>query len=400
MHGYSPPTSDRETGASTIISNLAEGQLMENLHMYHSCQMKLLTEIAINVQKRIGVIVAGTRKGSFIGTVETTLVHLTQLNRMLGGGSLAAWFQAEDSEDALGVIEWKLSSYEDSDDNTRFKERINEAIKTDRETTRKKVAKKTRQFELRRKQDFLSRFRSPSPKSLDETLRKLLPPIKSESSLEERKIMYRNFLQKFLTQPPSNPTNLASLVVSMQEYFNAHNVNRVSIPLHVLRKPSGHIVTIIPHLVGVEEQNQILDHYCPELINNEEKNNKAQLPRLYTAGKHRDLPDELDAAKIYCDHPTAMKLVPWTGGCDESYLVETFMQKIFVFATVLGGNEQVIVTFPHTLSADPNWNNIHREYEKQCSTLERYGHQLIVPGWKKTKCPNLSGISKLEFTDL
>ncbi|KAJ7874492.1 hypothetical protein B0H14DRAFT_2569177 [Mycena olivaceomarginata] len=401
MENHSP---SKAIAVSNIIHDFADGyRSLKNLHEYHPAQMKLFSEIAGGIEHRLQKSRL-SEEFDFETDVTAAEDHLVQLNRMLGGGSLSAWLQADEAQDILGLIQWDLSRYQTSNWDTH------------RDTARKCLKNSIKQDDKarRHKIDGLTeKFRSP-PKfwwSPAKELKKLMPPIRVDAaSTYDPRSIFHSFLQKFLSPPP-------------RDHIERNGIPQ-TIPVHVVRKPSGDIITMIPG--RLDSPTQVFEYYCPKLIDGSDFSASNKLPTLYKPAKHCDATyrDQFVAAMQYlARRPNTMKLVPWTegggalGGSD-IYLAEIFRQKIFILATVLGPNEQLEVIVPFTWthsdatvkkaieqtcegwSSEANWRECEAQYNIKCTSLCRYQHQLLVPGSRQTtKCRNLSRVAQLRFHD-
>ncbi|KAJ7886207.1 hypothetical protein B0H14DRAFT_3856707, partial [Mycena olivaceomarginata] len=98
--------------ASRIINALkhTNAPALENLSKYHKHQTQLLSTIFSNIEKKLVALVESKVKDEFLTDIfkANRLIH--GLERALRGGSLAAWFQFEESQQELAEIQLTLGS--------------------------------------------------------------------------------------------------------------------------------------------------------------------------------------------------------------------------------------------------------------------------------------------------
>ncbi|KAF7377263.1 hypothetical protein MSAN_00146600 [Mycena sanguinolenta] len=351
---------------------------LDNLWKYHLHQMKLLGRIAKDIDERMSELMNSTDYTTFCGTVKTAALRLGQLNRMLGWGSISAWLQMKDTQDALATIQWRLVVYTTGHLKHRglFSQEIGFEFEEDDRETHEQVAKLTDRL----------RNKALSP----QVMIGLFPPI-SPTAWKE---MIGTFLEKFLTSSPTVPDNLRRLMESMGAY-NGELAPEDFVPLHVLRTHTGQIITMI----SASSSERALHEYCRQF-----KSNVG--PRLYIPARHdgfvidttylRRCPDSMKLSMLQVDTPTIY------GTESEMYIVEQCESDHFLFASALGSSNSLeiiklessitrslIEDITSSLDVDENDNDwkICRSQYKWTPDLRVYEHQLIVPGTKKNQWP-------------
>ncbi|KAJ7465103.1 hypothetical protein FB451DRAFT_1262634 [Mycena latifolia] len=387
-----------QRNASLIVHHLSNGprsDFLKNLWKYHRHQTQLLVEIAKRIEQRIKTLV---QSEDFTDAVSEALTQIKKLDRTLRGGQLAAWGQAEDSQDALGKIQWHLSLYAETRGNV--KERITEAIKKDNEAWDGKVKELIRDFHKQRPSMFGKlRGKTPPDQSLQMLLPKVDPLSNSANPKMDRMFISRFCLEKFSIQSPRLAPSLGELIQSMQEFIGRQLASMMPHgpptlpPLLVLRKHTGQIVTIVG---GVKDYYGVLDCYCPQLKKENDQ------PILYYSDQHQKHREDF-VASAACIKDESMRLIPWTAGPSSGsdiYLIEG-KSKLFALATVWDEvkNSEVIVQFPlrswsvkeaieelcEEFVASELWKRHKHDYEIECDRprLSEYKHQLAVPGKPK-----------------
>ncbi|KAJ7790908.1 hypothetical protein B0H14DRAFT_2937604 [Mycena olivaceomarginata] len=384
-----------QRNASLIVQHLsnAHSDFLKNLCEYHTYQTQLLVEIAKRIDRRIKSIV---QFEDFTDALSEEMAQIKKLDRMLRGGPLAAWGQAEDSQDALGKIQWRLSRYEPETSGT-VKERIMKAIKKDNEAIDEKVKKLIRDFQPPQPSMFgklFGKLRRRTARSLEESVKMLLPNLDLPSNSSNQ----INRLSLF--RPPTLAANLLELVKSMEDFVDLQ-LESTAIegpppppPLLVLRKHTGQIVTA---MAGVKDYDGVLDSYYPQLKRENDR------PILYYSDQHQKHRDDFVASTAYIKEES-MRLIPWTTGLSpgsDVYFIEG-RNRLFALATVSDEikNTEVIVQFPlrswsvkkaieelsklcEEFGASQLWKQHERDYEIDRPRLSEHKHQLAVPGRPK-----------------
>ncbi|KAJ6582279.1 hypothetical protein B0H19DRAFT_1370335 [Mycena capillaripes] len=361
-----------------------------NLWKYHLEQMKVLKDIADEIADKIkkNMVQLIKKTDNFHGTVRTAAERLDRLNRMLAWGSLSAWFQAEDIQDVLGLVQGDLKSFQSTQMRSSqlrilcigLYESAGGAAHNKLKADIKKALDDDNRDRLRQIQRLIEMFRKR--KATDANLEELLPPAENSST---KKSFFRAFLAKLESPPtPTAPPELKTLIAEMKNYIGGGNT---AIPFHVLRTHTGYILTAI----SAPSASDAFQKYCG-------KSTRAKKPKQYTPGTHDVglVVTETYRQKI----PTSTKLSPLMGTAraeeSEIYIMEL---EDFHLATIWNGDSWEIVPLRHspTLNVidvikqtcelnqnDLQWNGCRREYK--WDRLQLYEHRLIIPGTKIKAC--------------
>ncbi|KAJ6473185.1 hypothetical protein C8R45DRAFT_408601 [Mycena sanguinolenta] len=380
---------------------------LENLFRYHKHKTQLLSAVFSNIEKHVVALVENSGH-QFVTDITTANRRIQRLERSLRGGSLAVWFQFEESQEELSDIQdTLLARHENSTWNDRnkkeFNKRIDDASKEDSARMRRKI------------QDVVEKFQShrhPRKNLFGISRRPILPldelfPVLKDPDLRKRDEAYRVATLHWILGEFENasliPSNLSTLLRELNSYIQSQitslEVDVVSSSpanIQIIRKPSGAIVAI---LFGSKSRDAIRKYYYRD-----PKVKDGKLPILYTVTKTvGEITSEfLVARQAITSRPDSLKYEPWESGDAPStniYLVEKPAgADTFILATLLGSNVQsdVLKTLPradrliqdvirlpneHPWIAEDGWINWGMS-DLRCDSghFTNYGHQIFVKG--------------------
>ncbi|KAJ7367504.1 hypothetical protein DFH08DRAFT_828673 [Mycena albidolilacea] len=388
--------------ASNIIHGFksTDAPALENLSKYHKHQTQLLSTIFSKIEKKLVALVESSFRDEFLSDIfkANRLIH--RLERALKGGSLAVWFQFEESQQELAEIQLILASHKTPVWNASNEKKINQHIAAaqikDATEMQKKIdllIEKIQSNKLPSKKPF-NKFRQ-SVLPLDE----LLPGLPRGNDEDYRMFALQLFLSKFKRTFPPNP--LYKLMKELNSYVELKLISveggrsQFPLELQVVRKPSGNIVTI---MLGSKSRAILQDHYYRDPKVKEDK-----LPILYTTTTVGDTRDEFVVAQqAIAARPDSLKYVQWKNGAAPStdiYLIEkTAGGDPFILATLLGNSIEfdVVKTLPRAdrlikdvicppteqpWITDDGWTAYGMQ-DLKCDSvhLSDYNHQIFVQG--------------------
>ncbi|KAJ6544254.1 hypothetical protein B0H19DRAFT_1380552 [Mycena capillaripes] len=379
------PSDGNLVNVSNIVHYFACSSL-ENLSTYHKHQARLLSEIFLKIErKRLLELVSDPL---FVHDIPVIKRYIYRLERTLRGGSIAVWFQFQESQEELARIQRLLAPHECAVlDKDKFNKRIQDARTRDDAAMREKIEDLVEKFQSNKRR----MFQRPTESYLDNLFPKVENPTGSEG---HRMLAFKSILSKFTTIALYP---LSRLMTTLNSYLDArlHSLQQSYTPLElqVIRKPSGSIVTV---LIGSNSRSDIQTAYCPEVAQ------MGKLPILYTTRAHRHSQREFVVAQqAILARPDSRKYVVWRHGVAPStdiYLVEKMGEDPFILATLLGADirSDVVIPLPRDgmavknaicqSSEDPwitedGWvaYNMH-DLRCNSSRLLDYNHQIFIPG--------------------
>ncbi|KAJ7794437.1 hypothetical protein B0H13DRAFT_2171329 [Mycena leptocephala] len=372
--------------ASNVIHGFKSTESLPNLSRYHTHQTRLLSAIFTTIEKKH--LFALVQSNKFLTDILATNRLIHRLERTLVGGSLAVWFQFEESQQDLAKIQFILAPY------TKKLEKINNCIKDARA---KDAAKMREEIE-----NLLKKFRSKKQRFWQQPpehcLYDLFPGLKAQPEEKQgsRMFAFELFLSKFAPNSPHLTTlinELNSYVGSKLDDIAGGRQQFDSPRLQVLRRPSGSIISV---LLGSRTRDTIRMEYNPKV------EQEGKLPVLYTAttvGATRG--GFVVAQQAIASRLDSRKYVEWKRGAAPStdiYLFEKRGGDPFILASLLGRStesdvvillardEQAVkdVICPPTQEpwiTDDGWIEFEME-GLRCNSahLLDYNHQIFVPG--------------------
>ncbi|KAJ7124529.1 hypothetical protein C8R44DRAFT_149079 [Mycena epipterygia] len=378
---------------------------LKNLLTYHKNQTRLLSKIFKNIADgRLRKVKGDEQDELFSNDIQVAKRDIYRLERTLRGGSLPAWFQAEESQDELARIQRLLAPHESSELNKeKFNQRIIKAREKDDAAMKEEIETHIKKFQS----DKRGLFQRPTTSYLDG----LLPEVKKESGSDEAWQLFalKSLLTKFGTTPVAHLSRLMGVLdVYIKAKLDSIQPEGHQFPplqLRIIRKPSGSIVSI---LFGSRSRDEIQSIYCPEIVQLE------KLPILYMSKTHCNCrADEhenecqtcrrefLVAKKPLRKRVDSRKYVVWNNepGFEDIYLVEKMGDDPFILVTLLGPDgisSDVTIPLqrdsravkdaicPPSVSpwiAEDGWADFGMK-SLQCNSryLLNYNHQIFVPG--------------------